>query len=54
MNATGTKQLFLWIRRVFNESLILYGGWLMLGHPIETGSHWATWPLKTSDVKVMA
>jgi len=33
---------------------MLQSGWLMLGHPIETDSHWAIWPLKTLDAKVMA
>lgn len=54
MNAPGTKQLFLRIKTVFKEALMLYAGSLMLGPPLGTGSHWALWPPKTLDAKVRA
>lgn len=54
MNAPGTRQLFLWIKKVFKEALMLYSGSLMLGPPLGTDSHWAPWPPQTLDAKVRA
>lgn len=54
VNAPGTKQLFLWIKKVFGEALMLCAGSLMLGLPLGTDSLWALWPPKTLDGKVRA